>query len=118
MAALCRLLCGCEVRRGRRGRGQELQQPQFGVRGQNGDAFPQRHRRDRCSTRLAIIVCDDDEAVMDVALDGLVLATAWLHTFLSPYTKVEESFNLHAVHDVLMYGVGGANLHKVRLHLL
>ena len=50
---------------------------------------------------------------MDIALDGLVLATAWLHTVASPYSKVEESFNLHAVHDVLMYGVGGVNLDKV-----
>jgi alpha-1,6-mannosyltransferase len=43
---------------------------------------------------------------MSFAQDLALLATAWVHVFLAPYTKVEESFNLHAVHDVLMYGVG------------
>jgi len=47
--------------------------------------------------------------IQDLAL----LATAWVHVFLAPYTKVEESFNLHAVHDVLMYGVGPGALQKV-----
>ena len=42
---------------------------------------------------------------MELALDGVILATAWLHVSLAPYTKVEESFNLHATHDLLMYGV-------------
>ena len=43
---------------------------------------------------------------MSFVLDLALLATAWCHVFLAPYTKVEESFNLHAVHDVLMYGIG------------
>ena len=34
----------------------------------------------------------------------LSLAVTFAHVFLSPYTKVEESFTLHAVHDVLAYG--------------
>lgn len=34
----------------------------------------------------------------------LSLAVTYGHVFLSPYTKVEESFTLHAVHDVLAYG--------------
>lgn len=51
---------------------------------------------------------------MSAALDLLVLATAWTHVFLAPYTKVEESFNLHAVHDVLMYGVRPNVLENVR----
>ncbi|KAF9812463.1 hypothetical protein IEO21_06181 [Rhodonia placenta] len=43
---------------------------------------------------------------MDLLLELMLLATSWIHVFLAPYTKVEESFNLHSVHDVLMYGVG------------
>lgn len=42
---------------------------------------------------------------MSFVQDLALLATAWGHVLLAPYTKVEESFNLHAVHDVLMYGV-------------
>ncbi|KAF7314395.1 Mannosyltransferase [Mycena kentingensis (nom. inval.)] len=47
---------------------------------------------------------------MSLTLDALILATGWAHVLLAPYTKVEESFNLHAVHDVLMYGVAPASL--------
>ncbi|KAF9514619.1 glycosyltransferase family 22 protein [Hydnum rufescens UP504] len=39
-------------------------------------------------------------------LDVLLYAIAIMHVIVSPYTKVEESFNLHATHDILMYGVG------------
>ncbi len=51
---------------------------------------------------------------MSIALDALIFITGWTHVLLAPFTKVEESFNLHATHDVLMYGVGIENLYNVR----
>jgi len=51
---------------------------------------------------------------MDLALDFLQLTIAWSHVLLSPYTKVEESFNLHATHDVFFYGVRPVALTNVR----
>ncbi|KAJ7496638.1 glycosyltransferase family 22 protein [Mycena latifolia] len=47
---------------------------------------------------------------MSLVLDSLIVLTGWTHVLLAPYTKVEESFNLHAVHDVLMYGVAPSSL--------
>lgn len=55
---------------------------------------------------------------MSIVLDGLLFAIGWAHVLLAPYTKVEESFNLHATHDALMYGVGTDALYTVReLHV-
>lgn len=52
---------------------------------------------------------------MSLLLDTLTLAIAWAHVLLTPYTKVEESFNLHATHDVLMYGISSNSLKNVCL---
>jgi len=41
---------------------------------------------------------------MSFLLDFLIFAVAWVHVLLVPYAKVEESFNLHAIHDLLFYG--------------
>ncbi|KAH9055207.1 alpha-1,6-mannosyltransferase subunit [Lactarius vividus] len=54
---------------------------------------------------------------MGLVLDALIFAVAWTHVLLAPYTKVEESFNLHATHDILFRGVHPSALqefdHKV-----
>ncbi|ORX35947.1 Alg9-like mannosyltransferase family-domain-containing protein [Kockovaella imperatae] len=38
------------------------------------------------------------------------IAVYSLHVFLAPYTKVEESFTLHAIHDVLAHGLSPTRL--------
>lgn len=45
---------------------------------------------------------------MSTVQDGLICAIRWAYVLLAPYTKVEDSFNLHTKHDVLMYGVKSA----------
>ncbi|GAB7364104.1 hypothetical protein MBLNU230_g4656t1 [Neophaeotheca triangularis] len=42
---------------------------------------------------------------IDLGLGLLLLGLIQLHLFASPYTKVEESFNIQATHDILKYGI-------------
>ncbi|AAS50408.1 AAR043Cp [Eremothecium gossypii ATCC 10895] len=46
---------------------------------------------------------------MILLLDGaeLILLAVLTHLAYSPYTKVEESFTIQAVHDILKYGISG-----------
>eukprot|EP01112_Ceratiomyxa_fruticulosa_P018316 TRINITY_DN5834_c0_g2_i1.p1 TRINITY_DN5834_c0_g2~~TRINITY_DN5834_c0_g2_i1.p1 ORF type:complete len:645 (-),score=80.72 TRINITY_DN5834_c0_g2_i1:354-2288(-) len=39
----------------------------------------------------------------DYFLDVLILIAVWLQIWIAPYTKVEESFNTQAMHDILFH---------------
>lgn len=52
-------------------------------------------------------------STLGMLLDLFILLVAWAHVLIAPYTKVEESFNLHATHDILAYGVTPSALPNV-----
>ncbi|KAK7950999.1 Alg9-like mannosyltransferase [Apiospora aurea] len=52
------------------------------------------------------------EAVLDTLLSLTIPALVILHLIIAPYTKVEESFNLQATHDILVYGTPTSDVHR------
>ena len=51
--------------------------------------------------------------VLDTAMDLLAFVVVAAHVFVCPYTKVEESFNAQAIHDIVKYGISVCNEKRI-----
>lgn len=45
----------------------------------------------------------------------MLILTALLHVFICPFSKVEETLNLHAIHDILTKGLSDQAVSEVSL---